>query len=85
MKASPMFSFQVNESTDVTSFSQLLVFVTYIHSGDMNISLFRRHEYIFPKRFEPKFWRIGLASRASESWSKIQKHPHFGSSSQENP
>jgi len=31
------------------------------------------------------FWLIGLASRDSQSWSKIQKHPHFGSSSQENP
>jgi len=32
MKASPMFSFQVHESTDVTSFAELLVFVRYIHS-----------------------------------------------------
>ena len=33
IKASPMFSFQVNESTDVSSCAQLLVFVRYIHCG----------------------------------------------------
>ena len=35
IKASPMFSFQVVDSTDVTSCAQLLVFVRYIHSGDI--------------------------------------------------
>ena len=34
IKASPMFSFQVDESTDVSSCAQLLVFVRYIHSGE---------------------------------------------------
>jgi len=34
MKAFPMFSFQVDESID-TSCAQLLVFVRYIHSGDI--------------------------------------------------
>ncbi|XP_042224418.1 protein ZBED8-like, partial [Homarus americanus] len=32
IKASPLFSFQLNESTDVSSCSQLLIFVRYIHS-----------------------------------------------------
>ena len=35
IKTSPMFSFQVDESTDVSSCAQLLVFVRYIHSGDV--------------------------------------------------
>ena len=35
MKASPMFIFQVGDLTDVTSCAQLLVFVRYIHSGDI--------------------------------------------------
>jgi len=39
MKASLMFSFQVDESTDVTSCVQLLVFVRYIHSGDIEAEL----------------------------------------------
>ena len=33
MKASPLFSFQVGESTSVTSLTELLVSVRYIHSG----------------------------------------------------
>jgi len=37
MKASPMFS--VDESTDVTSCAQLLVFVRFIHSGDISEEL----------------------------------------------
>jgi len=39
MKASPVFSFQVDESTDVTSCAQLFVFVRYIHSGDIKEEL----------------------------------------------
>jgi len=39
MKASPMFSFQTDESTDVTSYAQLLAFVRYIHSGNMKEEL----------------------------------------------
>jgi len=34
MNASPVLSFQVDNSTDVSSCAQLLVFVRYIHSGD---------------------------------------------------
>jgi len=34
MKARAMFSFQVDESIDIASCAQLLVFVRYIHSGD---------------------------------------------------
>ena len=40
-KASPMFSFQVDESTDVSSCAQLLVFVRYIHSDDI------KEEFLF--------------------------------------
>ena len=29
----------------------------------------------FQKKFEPKFWLIGLASRLSQSWTKIQIYP----------
>uniref|UniRef100_UPI00358EFF27 zinc finger BED domain-containing protein 5-like n=1 Tax=Myxine glutinosa TaxID=7769 RepID=UPI00358EFF27 len=35
IKDSPLFSFQLDESTDVSSCSQLLVFVRYIHSDDI--------------------------------------------------
>ena len=35
IKASPFFAFQLDESTDVSSCSQLLVFVRYINSGDI--------------------------------------------------
>jgi len=38
----------------------------------------------FPKKFVLKFWLIGLASTASQSWSKFQKHRHFVTSPQEN-
>jgi len=34
-----MFSCQVDESTDVTSCAQFLVFVGYIHSGDIEAEL----------------------------------------------
>ncbi len=40
IKASLMFSFQLNESTDVSSCFQLLVFVRYIHSGDIKDGFF---------------------------------------------
>jgi len=39
----------------------------------------------FQKKFETKFWLIGLASRALQSWSKKRKHPHFASPCQANP
>ena len=35
VKASPFLSFQLDESTDVSSCSQLLVFVRYNNSGDI--------------------------------------------------
>ena len=41
IKASPMFSFQIDESTDVSSCAQLLVFIRYIHSGDV------KEEFLF--------------------------------------
>ena len=34
IKTFPMFSFQVDETTDVSSCAQLLVFVSYINYGD---------------------------------------------------
>ena len=41
IKASPRFSFQVDESIDISSCAQLLVFVRYIHSGDI------KEEFLF--------------------------------------
>lgn len=35
IRDSPLFSFQVDESTDVISCAQLLVFVRYVHSSDI--------------------------------------------------
>ena len=35
IKTSPLFYFQLDESTDVSSCSQLFVFVRYINSGDI--------------------------------------------------
>ena len=42
IKASPLFSFQLDESTDVSSCSQKLVFVRYINSGDIKDKFFFR-------------------------------------------
>ena len=39
MKASPFFAFQLDDSTEVSSCSQLLVFVIYINSGDIKDEL----------------------------------------------
>ena len=39
MKASPMFSLQMDEATDVASCAQLLVFVRYIHLRDVKEEL----------------------------------------------
>ena len=41
VKNSPLFSFQLDESTDVASCAQLLVFVRYIHRGDI------KEEFLF--------------------------------------
>ena len=41
IKASPMFSFQVDELTDVGSCAQLLVFVRYFYAGDI------KEEFLF--------------------------------------
>ena len=46
IKASPLFSFQLDESTDVSSCSQLLVFVRYINSGDI------KDEFLFCNALE---------------------------------
>ena len=46
IKASPLFAFQLDESTDVSSCSQLLVFVRYIHSGDI------KDEFLFCSTLE---------------------------------
>ena len=46
IKASPLFSLQLDESTDVSSCSQLLVFVRYIHSGDI------KDEFLFCNSLE---------------------------------
>ena len=41
IKGSPMFSFQLDETTDVSSCAQLLLFVRYINSGDF------KEEFLF--------------------------------------
>ena len=41
MKTSPLFSLQVDETTDVALCAQLLVFVRYIHLGDI------KEEFLF--------------------------------------
>jgi hypothetical protein len=41
IKASPVFSFQLDESTDITSCSQLLVFVKYIYNKSI------KEEFLF--------------------------------------
>ena len=46
IKSSPMFSIQIDESTDVASCSQLLVFVRYIHMKDVN------EEFLYCKALE---------------------------------
>lgn len=46
IKASPLFSFQLDESTDVASCSQLLVFMRYIHSCDI------KEEFLFCSALE---------------------------------
>ena len=43
IKSSPMFSIQVDESTDVASCSQVLVFVRYIHMEDV------KEEFLYSK------------------------------------
>ena len=46
IKSSPIFSIQVDESTDVASCSQLLVFVRYIHMEDV------KEEFLYCKTLE---------------------------------
>ncbi|XP_068234222.1 zinc finger BED domain-containing protein 5-like [Palaemon carinicauda] len=46
IKGFPLFSFQLDESTDVSSCSQLLVFVRYINSGDI------KDEFLFCSALE---------------------------------
>jgi hypothetical protein len=41
IKASPIFALQLDESTDVSSCSQLLVFVRYVKEGDI------KEEFLF--------------------------------------
>ena len=46
IKASPMFCIQVDESTNVSSYAQLLVFVRYIHFEDI------KQEFLFCSELE---------------------------------
>jgi len=63
-----------------------ITLVSDMLEGQVNQGLYQHgRSSSLQKKFEPKFWPIGLASRASQSWSKIQKHPHFASSSQAKP
>ena len=43
IKKSPLFAIQLDESTDVSQFSQLLAFVRYVHEGNFN------EEFLFCK------------------------------------
>ena len=43
IKKSPFFAVQLDESTDVSQFSQLLAFVRYVHEGNF------REEFLFCK------------------------------------
>ena len=46
----------------------------------MKQELYRRgRSCSFQKQFAPKFWSMGLASRARQNWSKNRKHPNFAS------
>ena len=47
IKGSPMFSFQLDETTDISSCAQLLVFVRYINSGDF------KEEFLFCSELDP--------------------------------
>ena len=80
MKASPVLSFQVNNSTDVSSCAQLLVFVRYIHSGDNNeefpsCKCFFFVSFIHVHMYE---WVIQLCAHASRTFpSPLKKRAGF--------
>jgi len=57
MKASPMFSFQVDGSIDVTSCAQLLVFVRYIHSRDIEA------EFLFCEQLQTATTNAGVVEK----------------------
>lgn len=51
IKVSPLFSFQVDEPTDVISCAQLIFFVKYIHSDDI------KEEFQFCSGLETRYYR----------------------------
>ena len=59
MKASPLFSLQGDETTDVASCAQLLVFVRYIHLGDV------KEEFLFCSELE-------TVTRSADIMGKIE-------------
>ena len=61
IKSSPMFSIQVDESTDVASCTQLLVFVRYIHMEDV------KEEFLYFKALETS----ATAQDVMDSFSKF--------------
>jgi len=52
-----MFSFQVDGSTDVTSCAQLLVFMRYIHSGDIEA------EFLFCEQLQTTTTNAGVLKK----------------------
>uniref|UniRef100_UPI00358F67E6 SCAN domain-containing protein 3-like n=1 Tax=Myxine glutinosa TaxID=7769 RepID=UPI00358F67E6 len=59
IKDSPLFSFQLDESTDVHSCSQLLVFVRYIHSDDI------KEEFLFCSALETTTKAVDVMEKVS--------------------
>lgn len=57
IRASPLFSFQFDEPTDVSSCSQLLVFVSNINSGDI------KDEFLFCNALETNIESDDLAEK----------------------
>ena len=59
VRASPLFSFQLDETTDVTSYSQLLVYVRYIHSDDI------KEEFLFCEALETTTKSVDVMNKVS--------------------
>ena len=59
IKTSPLFYFQVDESTDVSSCSQLFIFVRYFNSGDI------KDEFLFCSELKAQ-------QKLMMSWEKFQ-------------
>ena len=74
MKASPMFCIQVDESTDVSSCAQLLVFVRYIHLEDI------KKEFLFCSELETTTKSVDVMEKITTFFDleKLQWENLFG-------